>query len=144
MKTKFIKFCRYGNLDNIKQLINSNVINIHADNEDGFIWACENGHKHIVEYLINLYKNDNKYAIVNIHANDECGFRWACHSGHKHIVEYLINLYKHDNKYAIINIHADNEDGFSWACKNGHKHIVEYLLSVGCYLHGYNNSKILL
>ena len=106
METKFIEFCKNGDLDSIKQLINSHEINIHAKDEEGFRWACENGHKHIVEYLINLYKRDNKYAIVNIHANDEYGFRWAC--------------------------------------MNGHKHIVKYLLSGGCYLHGYNDSKILL
>ena len=43
METKFIEFCENGNLDNIKQLINSHEINIHAKNEEGFRWACENG-----------------------------------------------------------------------------------------------------
>ena len=144
METKFIRFCENGDLDSIKQLINSHEINIHADDEEGFMWACYNGHKHIVEYLINLYKNDKNYTIINIHTNDESGFRWACYNGHKHIVEYLINLYKNDNKYAIINIHANNEYGFRWACNKGHTHIVEYLLSVGCYMHDYNNSILLL
>jgi hypothetical protein len=37
METKFIEFCKNGNLDSIKQLINSHKINIHADDEIGFI-----------------------------------------------------------------------------------------------------------
>ena len=43
MKTKFIKFCENGNLDSIKQLINSHEINIHTNNEYGFRWACYYG-----------------------------------------------------------------------------------------------------
>jgi ankyrin repeat protein len=54
METKFIQFCENGDLDNIKQLINSHKINIHANNEAGFRLACENGHKHIVKYLLSV------------------------------------------------------------------------------------------
>jgi hypothetical protein len=52
IETKFIEFCKNGNLDNVKQLINSHVINIHANNEAGFILAGYYGHKHIVKYLL--------------------------------------------------------------------------------------------
>ena len=54
METKFIEFCKNGGLDNIKQLINSHEINIHANYEAGFRWACNNGRKHIVEYLLSV------------------------------------------------------------------------------------------
>ena len=81
MEIQFREFCKNGNLDNIKQLINSHKINIHSYDEYGFRWACFYGRKHIAGYLINLYKNDNKYAIINIHARDELGFRWACKNG---------------------------------------------------------------
>ena len=92
MDEQFIRDCKNGNLDGIKRIIEIHNINIHAINECGFRWACDNGQFHIVEYLINLYKINSDYDIINIHAGGEFGFRWARHNGHLHVVEYLINL----------------------------------------------------
>ena len=127
---EFIKCCENGNLDKIKIIVNNCIIDIHAKNELGFLYACTNGHLNIVIYLINLYKNDNKYTIVNIHANNESGFRLACLNGHLHVVEYLINLYKINSDYDIINIHAENESGFQRACYSGYLHIIKYLINL--------------
>jgi hypothetical protein len=110
MDDTFIGFCKIGNLNGIK-----NLINLHK-----------------------IRQNRNLiYAKINIHADDEEGFRWACSDGHKHIVEYLIKLHKTEPFYAKINIHAHNELGFTWARKYGHKHLVKYLLSCGCYSNNY-------
>ena len=100
METKFIEFCNNGDLDSIKQLINLHEINIHANCELGFRWACYYGHKHIVKYLINLYKNNNKYAIINIHAYDEDGFRWARENGRKYLLS--IGSYLPNHEYIIL------------------------------------------
>ena len=81
MEQQFTRCCGTGDLDGIKNIIKTHKINIHANNEEGFVWACNNGHKHIVEYLINLYKNDNKYKKINVHIRNEHGFRVACNNG---------------------------------------------------------------
>jgi ankyrin repeat protein len=137
----FIHFCIRGNLNGIIDLINKNNINIHTHNEYGFRSACENGHKHVVEYLINLYKiRPSRYPIyakINIHANNEEGFRWACMNRHKHTIKYLINLHKINPIYDKINIHVDNEYGFKKACIHKHKYIIKYLLSCGSYSNNY-------
>ena len=132
MDHKFIDFCKAGNLNGIINLIDKNKINTHANNEEGFRWACERGHKHIVEYLINLYKNNPIYTKINIHSENEGGFKMACMFGHLHIVKYLINLYKMNPNYAKIDIHMLTESGFNWVYYKGHKHIVKYLISLGC------------
>ena len=145
MERQFMRYCKTGDLYGIKKIIKTHKINIHVNHEEGFRWACCNGHLSIVEYLINLYKNDNKYAIINIHIDNEHGFRWACYNGRLPIVKYLINLYKINPDYDIINIHANNEYGFQWACKNGHKYIIKYLLSIGTHvLRIYNVKNIIL
>ena len=123
MEKQFIDLCTIGNLNTIKTLIAKQYIDIHANEEAGFRMACLKGHYIIVEYLINLYKNDNMYTKINIHANYEEGFISACEKGHLHIVKYLINL---DKDYKKIHI----ESGFRWACIRGHIHIVKYLVNL--------------
>ena len=80
MSNNFIDFCIEGNLNGMIEHMNTNKINIHANDEEGFRLACRNGHLHIVEYLINLHKirqsRDPYYSKINIHANNEEGFKW--------------------------------------------------------------------
>ena len=71
MEEQFLRLCKIGNLDDIKKLIETQYVNIYANDEDGFRWACDNGHLHIVKYLINLYKLNEDYKIINIHSHDE-------------------------------------------------------------------------
>ena len=39
--TKFSDACFDGNIDIVKSLLNSTDLDIHADNEDAFRWACK-------------------------------------------------------------------------------------------------------
>ena len=96
-------FLRFGALNSIINYINMNKINIHVDNEEGFRSACCYGHKHIVEYLINLHKQP-PYSKINIHACNEYGIRLAHLNGYKHIIKYLLSCgsYSKNYKYIII------------------------------------------
>jgi ankyrin repeat protein len=109
-------------------LLNKNKINIHSNNEQGFISACMNGHIHIVEYLINLYKNDIIYTKINI--NNGLGFQLACAYGHLNIVKYLVNLYKNNQTSDNKMININNNRGFICACKTEHQHIITYLMKL--------------
>ena len=133
MYDKFIDFCKIGNLNGIKEHIIMNKINIHSNNEEGFRWACTNGHLHIIKYLISLYKINQNYTKINIHADIEYGFRLALWNGHKHIIKYLINLYKNDPIYAKININANDEYLFIITCYYKQNNFIKYLLSCGFY-----------
>ena len=50
-------------------------IDIHADNERAFCWACDNGHIEVVKLLLSD-EVTNKFGKVNIHANNEYAFHW--------------------------------------------------------------------
>jgi hypothetical protein len=121
---KFQSACCYGRLKEIRMLMVKNIrtptikLNIHANDEEGFRYACQNGHLEVVKYLM---KQEDK---PNIHAYNEGGFRWACFYGHLEVVKYLMSL---DNKP---NIHANNEFGFQLACHNGHLEVVKYLVEL--------------
>ena len=85
---KFIKCCMNGNIDNIKKMSLKN-----CNLEQGFRWACGGGHYDIVQYLVELHKNDKKYKYIDIHSCDE-GFIKACEEGHYDIVKYLLKITK--------------------------------------------------
>ena len=63
-------------------------INIHANNEEGFIWCCKYGHLEMAKWLYNLgfQKNEKR---INIHACEEYAFYSAFNNSHKHIIEWL-------------------------------------------------------
>ena len=93
---QFINACRNGNLTDITCLLQTYNINVHADNECGFRWACRYGHLNLVQYL--LENNFN----IDVHANDDEGFRWACWQGHLNVIKYLITKTKMTNKMMTI------------------------------------------
>jgi hypothetical protein len=79
-------------------------IDIHSCYEEGFRWACYNGHYDIVKYLVELHKNDKNYRPINIHSYEEFGFRLACDNGRYDIVKYLLKITKKNkpfNNYLI-------------------------------------------
>ena len=94
-------------------------INIHANNEEGFILACTNGHIDVVRYLVELYQN------ININADDnesfildcEIEYEAACEMGHLDVVRYFVEF-----------INIDLDDGFKLACSYGHMDIARYLV----------------
>ena len=59
-------------------------IDVHAENEEGFRWACYKGHLNIVQYL--LENNFN----IDVHAYNENGFIWACKNGYSAVVKYIL------------------------------------------------------
>ncbi len=125
----FIDYCRDGDIESIKKM------SLEGRNlNNGFRWACENGHYNVVQYLVELYIHDSTYKPINIHFQYELGFRWACYNGHYIVVRYLMELYKNihngNGTYKPIKIYYYDEGGFRWAYYNGHFKVVRYLLKI--------------
>ena len=86
--------------------------------------ACYEGHKDIVELLLNYSKRS-----IDLNAKDDNGataFSIACHSGHIGIVQLFLN-----HSHQSINLNEKDDAGFTglmWACFRGHKDAVELLL----------------
>ena len=81
-------------------------------------WAAENGHLHILEYLV-----ERKYDKYN-----EAACVWAAESGHLDCLKYL-----HETAKA-----PWNEGALEGAHENNHPECVQYLLDNNCPLtHGW-------
>ena len=122
--------CSSGTRDYSETEINR--VDIHAENERAFRWACKNGHLNVAKWLLALGTMDEQRSI-NIHADDECAFKWYCENGHLIVAKWLLELgttcchptclsgtiCSLDGQSGI-NIHADNEYAFKSACANGY------------------------
>lgn len=116
----FLLACAYNQLTVVKFFVNELKINVHARNETGFHWACANGNKDIVLYLLSL--TDEQY--IDVHTEDEYAFRYACLRGHTDIVDILLTL-KNNRK---IKYRALDDFGFIWACRTKTMPIIQLLL----------------
>jgi len=90
-------------------------INISAEYEYAFPWACINGHLNVAQWLLQV-KPD-----INISANNEYAFQFTCNNGHLNVAQWLLQV-KPD-----INISANNEYAFRFACRNGNLNVALYL-----------------
>lgn len=113
-------------LDEIKNLIVTKQIDIHADNDYVLRAAAENGHYEIVDLLL---AHD-----VDIHACNDDILRMAAENGHYETVELL--LVHHAD------IHADNDYALREAAKRGHYEVVEILLAHGANVHAWSDGAL--
>jgi ankyrin repeat protein len=122
-------------------------INISADNEYAFRWACCNGHLPVAQWLLQV-KPD-----INISADRNNAFCQACCNGHLAVVQWLlqvdpnINISDYDFRQACtyghlnvaqlllqvkptIDIRSNQDDAFCNACTYGHLEVAQWLLQV--------------
>jgi ankyrin repeat protein len=148
---ELLNACRIGDLEKVKQLLESGAdVNV-KDDEFGctpLILASCNGHKEVVELLLDngadvdardkygfcmipfTLEKDGKEALKelekNVHINGWTALMYASQKGYAEIVKLLIE------KGA--NVNAKDDRGFTalmLASQNGHKEIVELLKSYG-------------
>jgi ankyrin repeat protein len=120
---KFIKIVKDGDLEELK-LLNLEEIDINADNDRAFYWACRKNRPEIAKYLI--YEGERTGREINVHADNDRAFLQACKNGNKDIVELLFYL---TEEYGCIKEDVLNE-AIDLACINRHDDIVEYLKTI--------------
>lgn len=86
---KFISACQNGNLDTVKELIESNIITVNdhlSDNVTGLHWASINNRLTICQYLV------SKNAVVDYKGGDLLAtpLHWASRNGLVYIVDFLL------------------------------------------------------
>ena len=117
---QFYEACENGNLTDITYLLNTYDIDVHADNEKGFRWACRHGHLNVVQYLLEHNYN------IDVHAENEYGFKFACKRGHLNVVKHLLTKIELTNE--MIKILCNNNCEYFDEIKSQikiHKHIVK-------------------
>jgi len=103
---------------------------------DGFAWACEFGHKEVVEFLL----QQGISVDVKVKNHDQTGLHWAAYGGHLPLVKLLLD---HN---APVDVKDPNFDGtplewalYAWRELKGKKRdqyypVVETLVSAGAKL----------
>ena len=113
MEQQFFDLIQNGNLQEIQEFYkNNSSINISADNEYAFSFACGLGLLQVAKWLLEI-KPD-----INISINDEEAFRNACENGRLEVCQLLQSLkpylyvihYGEDGSYKDYYIRSKEEE----------------------------------
>jgi ankyrin repeat protein len=135
-------FCKKGDLDNVKRLVEIEEVDITTDDNIAIKWASENGHLEVVKYLV------SKGADIIYPDGELLG---ACANGHLEVAKYLLDIGVDVKCYAMIGMvceanqieilkflvknGADVTSEGCWAlissASSGHLSITKYLVEVG-------------
>ena len=152
------KSSTYGELSLVKFALAQGA-KIHPQGDVALGWAAENGHLHVVKYLVeeqnaNLSKDDDfalrwasgagyldvvKYLVeqgANIHERQDGALRQASEGGHLQVVKYLLKI--------GANVHAREDHAVRMASSNGHLDVVKYLVEQGADIHASNTQALRL
>ena len=110
MIKELLDYCKEGNLEKIKELVDKG-----ADKQEALDCSAENGYLEVVKYLVSLG--------ADIHEENEYALYLSAQYGHLEVVKYLVSL--------GADIHADNEYALRWSAGNGHLEVVKYLIEQG-------------
>jgi hypothetical protein len=123
---RFTNACIEGDLDEVKYLVNSKElqfnVDIHLQNDGGFLLACSNGNLDIVKYMLT---SPELKSHINIGTNDNMGFLNACFRNKMNVVAYLLTspeLKEHAD------IHAQKDRAFQIACNNHNLELASFLI----------------
>lgn len=114
LERDFIRYCKYGELEKIKQMLNYHEYLVHIFNDKPIRVAAKYGYLSVVKFLI---ANG-----ANIYADNNYAFEYATRGGHLELIKYFVKEYGYD---------IDNEFYFNIAARRGHMNILKYLLSKG-------------
>jgi len=126
----FSHMCKRGYLDDAKTLYEEHAkygfenaeIDISANNEQAFRWACTNGHLEVAKWLWEIKPT------IDITADDGYAFRGACTSCHVEVIKWLYKLYSENTNIIITRISMDIILAFMSACRKGHLEILKWIL----------------
>lgn len=114
-KTPFFQALKH-NLEDAMRIYSRSEIDIHAENELAFRYACNNGHLDIIKWIYSLSE-------IDIHADNDHAFECACGNGYLGIAQWLYSL-------GNVDIHTHDEVSFKRACMDGHLDVAQWLYSL--------------
>ena len=144
-----------GDIEYVKAHLKENKISTE-DFKNALLRSAENGHLHVVKYLVEEHQADIhacalrwsagnghldvvKYLVEenneDIHVIDECTLKWSAQNGHLEVVKYLVEQHQ-------ANIHAENEYALRLSAHNGYLDVVKYLVEKGANIHALDDTAL--
>jgi len=118
--------CISGNLSEIKFLLTSPLLSIHANihhySENALFHACDNEHLDVIHYLLTSPEL-NEHA--DIHADDAICFTLACEYNRINVIKYLLTTPELKDK---IDIHAYDDKAFNIAITESHDELLRFFI----------------
>ena len=139
-KGKMFEACKSGETKVVQLLLdccNSEESGLNSIDEYGytvFMWACQNGHKDVVQLLL---ENSERIELNAISNHGWTAVMHACSNGYTDVVKLLL-----DHSEIELNERSSyGNTAFMIACLNGHKEVVQFLLdhSESIYMNARNN-----
>lgn len=92
-----VRTVKKGNVNELKEILQENIISIRYDNDFCLIFSCMNGYYHLVKVLVQYgYLNLNS---VNIYEIFAYSIEWTAKMGHLKILQFLLDTLKEFNKF---------------------------------------------
>jgi ankyrin repeat protein len=144
LNLKLLKFCKEGNVEQVKYLLTSSTLRVHANincfNDSPLKYACQNGHLELVKYLLTSLEL-KKYA--NIYADNSSAIKSACRNGHLSIIHYLLTSKDLTNR---VDVHSYKDAVFFTSLFSGRIEVLKYLIfdfniSLNPYIADYLNNR---
>merc|ERR1711925_11759 len=119
----------------------------NEENHTALHFASHNGHENIVQLLLNVFNEEEKYKLIEyvMKKNEEnhTSLHYASQNGHENIVNFLLNVFgKEDIKILIEYVKKENkhnETSSHLASKQGHEKIVQLIPQKVTNMYKYQN-----
>ena len=100
----FSQACRDGNVEEIQRIVKENNIDVNRmyDILTPLGYACENGHKQVIECLIDLFGSSN----IDVNKGEMTPLMYACWINHVDVIRCLVKHFP--------NIDANKESNMGW------------------------------
>jgi hypothetical protein len=92
-----VRIVKKGNVNDLKEILQENIMSIRYDNDFCLIFSCMNGYYHLVKVLVQYgYLNLNS---VNIYEIFAYSIEWSAKMGHLKILQFLLDTLKDFNQF---------------------------------------------
>lgn len=109
---EFVEACKNSNFELIKELFEKGV-DIHYNDEQGFVYLCDNGELEMAKWLY-------EHGKIDIHSNHEWALRNACWFGRLEVAKWLVSIGAKFNDNVIL-----------YACSYKQMAIIKWFYSIG-------------
>lgn len=131
LQEAFYEAC-LGDLQAVNELVSQDLVDIHADNEQGFYQASRKGQVAIMDYLVKYGERTSNP--IDVHADEARALRGAVANNFPDAVQYICNLDEkyhrsYINKTGVHPLSAKKDAPVRLASIQGHETVMDILAS---------------